>query len=84
MEPYTFYNENARNTPNNRETLAQEVFRAVLYSELDFERAPWDAISGDARALVQALLQRDASRRPSAQEALSFRHAPTVARSRVV
>ena len=55
----------------------------MLYSELDFERAPWDVISADARALVQALLQRDASRRPSAQEALSFRRAWTVAASRV-
>ena len=47
----------------------------MLYSELDFARPPWDAISGEARALVQALLQRDASKRPSAQEALSFRRA---------
>ena len=47
----------------------------MLYSELDFERAPWDAISAEARALVQALLQRDAGSRPTAQEALSFRRA---------
>ena len=51
----------------------QEVFRAVLYADLDFERPPWDTISQDARALIVALLQRDADQRPTAREALSFR-----------
>jgi len=49
----------------------------VLYADLDFERPPWDTISQDARALVVALLQRDADRRPTAREALSFRHEGT-------
>ena len=57
--------------------LRQEVFRAVLYSDLDFERPPWDTISQDARALIVALLQRDADRRPTAREALSFRYGST-------
>lgn len=56
----------------------QEVFRAVLYADLDFERPPWDIISQDARALIAALLQRDADRRPTAREALSFRYEGTL------
>ena len=47
----------------------------MLYSDLDFERPPWDTISSEARALVSALLQRDADVRPTAQEALSMRYA---------
>ena len=46
----------------------------MLYADLDFERPPWDTISQDARALIVALLQRDADRRPTALEALSFRY----------
>ena len=52
----------------------QEVFRAVLYAELDFERAPWDAVSTECRQLVQSLLQRDPANRPTAAQALNHRY----------
>lgn len=51
----------------------QEVFRAVLYAELDFERAPWDAVSAECKQLVQSLLQRDPANRPTAAQALNHR-----------
>lgn len=49
----------------------KDVFRAILYADLDFTGKPWDEISRDAKDLVQKLLTRDASRRPTAAEALS-------------
>lgn len=49
----------------------KDVFRAILYADLDFTGKPWDEISQDAKDLVQKLLTRDASRRPTAAEALS-------------
>lgn len=52
----------------------QEVFRAVLYAELDFERPPWDAVSAECRQLVQSLLQRDPAKRPTAAQALNHRY----------
>lgn len=54
----------------------QAVFRAVLYADLDFEGSPWDTLSPDAKHLVQALLNRDASQRPTALEALHFKCDP--------
>ena len=51
----------------------QEVFRAVLYAELDFSRPPWDTVSAECRQLVQNLLQRDPVLRPTAAEALKHR-----------
>jgi calcium-dependent protein kinase len=48
----------------------KDVFRAVLYSDLDFSRDPWPCLSSDARSLVQALLTRDPDCRPTAVEAL--------------
>jgi hypothetical protein len=53
--------------------LAQAVFRAVLYSDLDFESSPWDTLSADAKHFVQALLNREADQRPTALEALHFK-----------
>lgn len=53
--------------------LAQAVFRAVLYSDLDFESPPWDTLSADAKHFVQALLNREADQRPTALEALHFK-----------
>ncbi|GAB4817118.1 hypothetical protein N2152v2_004164 [Parachlorella kessleri] len=50
-----------------------DVFNDILYALLDFETAPWDTLSGDARDLVQSLLQRDPEKRPSALEALQHR-----------
>lgn len=51
----------------------QEVFRAVLYAELDFTQPPWDAVSPECKDLVQSLLQRDPVKRPTAVEALKHR-----------
>ncbi len=53
--------------------LLQAVFRAVLYSDLDFESPPWDTLSADAKHFVQALLNREADQRPTALEALHFK-----------
>jgi len=50
------------------------VFRAVLYADLDFTRAPWDTVSPACKALVQSLLQRDPAQRPTAVEALKHRY----------
>lgn len=48
----------------------KEVFRAVLYADLDFACAPWDSVSPACKDLVQSLLQRDPAQRPTAVEAL--------------
>lgn len=48
----------------------KEAFRAVLYSELDFESPPWDTLSSAAKDLVRKLLQRDPLARLTAEEAL--------------
>lgn len=52
---------------------SKELFRAILYSDLDFSEPPWETISADAKDLVQRLLQRDPALRPSAIEALHHR-----------
>ena len=49
----------------------KDVFRAILYADMDFEREPWPHVSPEAKALVQALLTRDPARRPTAAEALA-------------
>ena len=49
----------------------QDVFRAILYADLDFDRDPWPSISDEGVALVQSLLTRDPARRPTAAEALA-------------
>jgi calcium-dependent protein kinase len=49
----------------------KDVFRAVLYADLDFTSPPWDVISVEARELVQSLLSREPSARPTAEEALA-------------
>jgi serine/threonine protein kinase len=48
----------------------KDVFRAILYADLDFTSKPWDEISTEAKDLVQQLLTRNPSRRPTAAEAL--------------
>lgn len=48
----------------------KEVFRAVLYADLDFDRPPWDQVTPECKDLVQSLLQRDPAQRPTAVEAL--------------
>ncbi|GAB4824203.1 hypothetical protein N2152v2_011249 [Parachlorella kessleri] len=51
----------------------KDVFRAILYADLDFDSPPWDTLSADARDFVQSLLQRDEALRPSAEKALQHR-----------
>jgi len=46
----------------------------VLYADLDFTRPPWDTVSPACKDLVQSLLQRDPSHRPTAVEALKHRY----------
>lgn len=46
------------------------MFRAVLYSDLDFESPPWPELSPQAREFVESLLQRDEAARPTAEQAL--------------
>lgn len=53
----------------------QDVFRAVLYADLDFTSPPWDVLSADVKDLVQALLERDPAKRISAADALKHRQA---------
>lgn len=54
--------------------LLQDVFRAVLYADLDFASPPWDVLSADAKDLVQSLLQRDPQQRITAAAALKHRY----------
>lgn len=48
----------------------KDVFRAILYADLDFKGPPWDELSDGAADLVRSLLTRDAAARPTAHEAL--------------
>ena len=50
------------------------MFRAVLYADLDFTRAPWDTVSPACKDLVQSLLQRGPAQRLTAVEALKHRY----------
>ncbi|GMH43343.1 hypothetical protein BSKO_11265 [Bryopsis sp. KO-2023] len=49
----------------------KEIFRAVLYSDLDFDGSPWNHLSGDAADFVKKLLVRDVLERPTAEEVLA-------------
>lgn len=49
--------------------MASEVFSAILSSDPNFTGSPWDDMP-EARELVEALLQKDPSARPSAKDAL--------------
>ena len=48
----------------------KEMFRAVLYAELDFESPPWDVLSSGAKELVSSLLNRNPDERLTPEEAL--------------
>jgi calcium-dependent protein kinase len=43
---------------------------SILTDKVDFGRSYWKDISGEARDLVEALLQKDPAMRPSAKQAL--------------
>ena len=49
----------------------KDVFRAILYADLDFAREPWPDVSEGGKQLVQSLLTRDPAKRPTAAEALA-------------
>lgn len=53
----------------------RDAFKALMFSELDFERPPWDIISADGRDLVSSLLQKDPAKRITAKAALKHRSA---------
>mmetsp|Transcript_12971 Transcript_12971/g.36475 ORF Transcript_12971/g.36475 Transcript_12971/m.36475 type:complete len:713 (-) Transcript_12971:770-2908(-) len=55
---------------NTRTFNNKDVFRAVLYADLDFCGPPWDEISPAAKDLIMKMLQRDPNKRLSAAEAL--------------
>lgn len=48
----------------------KEMFRAVLYSKIDFKKETWQGVSEGARDFVKRLLKRDPKFRPTAEEAL--------------
>ncbi|XP_061360839.1 calcium-dependent protein kinase 1-like isoform X2 [Gastrolobium bilobum] len=48
----------------------QEIFEAILHSDLDFSSDPWPKISETAKDLVKKMLVRDPSKRITAYEVL--------------
>ena len=48
----------------------KDMFRAVLYSKIDFGEATWASLSEAALDFVKMLLHRDPKYRPTAEEAL--------------
>lgn len=52
-------------------TKATEVYRAIQRDTLSFATKHWQSISGHARELVTGLLEKDAAKRYSIEEALS-------------
>ncbi|KAI8104773.1 hypothetical protein M9434_003325 [Picochlorum sp. BPE23] len=48
----------------------KDIFRAILYSELDFSDETWQHLPSDAKDLVQQMLQRNPENRPTAAQAL--------------
>ena len=48
----------------------QEIFDAILKSDLDFSTEPWPSISESAKDLVRKMLVRDPSKRLTAFEVL--------------
>ncbi|KAL5067519.1 hypothetical protein RYX36_018406, partial [Vicia faba] len=59
--------------PQNVKRLAkseQEIFEAILHSDLDFASDPWPGISESAKDLVKKMLVRDPSKRLSAFDVL--------------
>lgn len=48
----------------------KDMFRAVLYSKLDFGSKTWRGLTKTSLDFVRSLLRRDPRHRPTAQEAL--------------
>lgn len=51
----------------------KEIFKRVLQQKLDFDPEDWDAISDEAKELIQAMLQKDPANRISVNECLGHR-----------
>ncbi|KAG1666313.1 hypothetical protein FOA52_004795 [Chlamydomonas sp. UWO 241] len=47
-----------------------EIWRSVLCDDVDFTKKGWGGISAEGKAFVASLLQRDPTKRPTAQQAL--------------
>jgi len=58
---------------NVRDCTLQEVWKAILTQQVDFEAAELSQISDSARDLLRRMLHRNPGKRVSAQEALSHR-----------
>jgi len=48
----------------------KDIFRAILYSDLDFSDETWSDVPLEAKDLVQKMLDRDRAKRPTAAECL--------------
>lgn len=48
----------------------KDIFRAILYAELDFSEERWSNVSAVAKDLVQSMLEREPEKRPTAASAL--------------
>ncbi len=62
--------EIARDFMNGVACANKEIFRAILYAELDFSEDTWDGLPAAAKDLVQRMLDRDRKQRPTAAECL--------------
>ena len=62
--------EVARDFMNGVACANKDIFRAILYAELDFSEETWDGLPDSAKDLVQRMLDRDRKRRPTAAECL--------------
>jgi len=62
--------EIARDFMNGVACANKDIFRAILYSDLDFSDETWEGVPAAAKDLVQRMLDRDRTRRPTAAECL--------------
>ncbi len=62
--------EIARDFMNGVACANKDIFRAILYAELDFSEETWHGLPTAAKDLVQRMLDRDRKQRPTAAECL--------------